>query len=77
MARDTVLLTLVEVGYADVVAVSAVWWGSLDDKRALVRALLRHARWDGERVHDALASFGVPGWERSGVVDPLGGGSRR
>lgn len=74
MARDTVLLALIDVGHPDVVAVSAVWWGSLDDKRTLVRALLRRAGWSGERVHDALAAFGVPVWERSGVTDPLGGG---
>ena len=69
--RDTLLLALVELGYADPAALAAVWWGNLDDKRTVVRALLRHAGWPGERVHDALSVLGLPAWERSGVVDPL------
>jgi hypothetical protein len=70
--RDTVLLALVEVGYPDPAAVRAVWWGSLDDKRAMVRALLRYANWSGDRVLEALRVNGIPVWERSGVMDPLG-----
>lgn len=70
--RDTLLLALVEVGHPDAAAVRAVWWGSLDDKRAMVRALLRHASWSGDRVHEALRANGLPVWERSRVVDPLG-----
>jgi len=69
--RDTLLLALVEVGHPDAAAVSAVWWGSLDDKRAMVRTLLRHAKWSGDRVHEALRANGLPVWERSAVVDPL------
>jgi len=70
--RDTLLLALVEVGPPDAAAVRALWRGSLDDKRAMVRALLRNASWFGDRVHEALRANGLPVWERSRVVDPLG-----
>lgn len=58
--RDTVLLALILAGHPDAIAVSAVWWGSLDDKRTLVLTLPQHAGRTGDRVHDALRAMGFP-----------------
>lgn len=69
--HETVLLALIEAGHSDNSSLEAVWWGSVDDRRSLVRVLLRHAGWSGERVHAALASLGFNALDRSRLVDPL------